>query len=175
VLKPTDVVTLLGLLCHPAGDWTVRSLAEDLHMPSASVHRSLERLGATPAYDAGRRRVGVSGCTELFEHALRFIAPVVRGGETRGLATAWAVPPLSQHLASVDELPPVWPDPLGELRGLEVQPLHPAVVPLARTNPEMYELLALVDALRVGDARTRGLAGELLRERIRTSPAARAA
>ena len=115
------------------------------------------------------------GCTELFEHALRFIAPVLRDGETRGLATAWAVPPLSQHLAAVDELPPVWPDPLGEQRGLGVQPLHPAVVSLARADPEMYELLALIDALRIGDARTRGLAAELLGERIRTSPAARAA
>jgi hypothetical protein len=175
VLRPVDIVVLLALLRHPAGAWTVRSLAEELHLPSASVQRSLERLGTTPAYDANRRRVSLSGCTELFEHALRFIAPVLRGGETRGLATAWAVPPLSERLAPVDELAPVWPDPLGEQRGLEVQPLHPAVVSLARTDPEMYELLALSDALRIGDARTRGMAAELLRERIRTSPAARAA
>ncbi|MFI5010363.1 MAG: hypothetical protein ACHQDY_08835 [Solirubrobacterales bacterium] len=175
MLRPVDIVVLLELMRHSAGDWTVRSLAEELHLPSASTQRSLERLGATPAYDSSRRRVSLSGCTELFEHALRFIAPVLRGGETRGLATAWAVPPLSQHLAPVDELPPVWPDPLGEQRGLEVQPLHPAVVPLARADPEMYEQLALIDALRAGDARTRGLAADLLRERIRTSPAARAA
>jgi hypothetical protein len=170
-----DIVVLLELLRRPAGGWTVRSLAMDLRLPSASVQRSLERLGATPAYDAGRRRVSMWGCTELFEHALRFIAPVVRGGETRGLATSWAAPPLSQHLAAVDELPLVWPDPLGEQRGLEIQPLHPAVVSLARADPEMYELLALIDGLRVGDTRTRKLAAELLRERIRASPAARAA
>jgi hypothetical protein len=175
VLRPVDIVVLLQLLRHPGKDWTVRSLAGELHLPSASLQRSLERLGATPAFDAPRRRVSLSGCAELFEHALRFIAPVLRGGETRGLPTAWAVPPLSQHLAPVDELPPVWPHPLGEERGLEVQPLHPAVVSLARSDPAMYELLALVDALRVGDARTRELAAELLRERIRTSPAARAA
>ncbi|HEY7831850.1 MAG TPA: hypothetical protein VIC06_14905 [Solirubrobacteraceae bacterium] len=175
MLRPVDIVVLLQLLRHRGADWTVRSLAEELRLPSASVQRSLERLGSTPAYDAGRRRVSLSGCTELFEHALRFIAPVLRGGETRGLPTAWAVPPLSQHIAPVDELPPVWPDPRGEQRGLEVQPLHSAVVSLARADPEMYELLALVDALRVGDARTRGVAAELLRERIRTSAAARAA
>ncbi|HEV2998621.1 MAG TPA: hypothetical protein VGX16_05895 [Solirubrobacteraceae bacterium] len=175
MLRGVDILVLLELLRHPVGDWTVRSLAERLHLPSASVQRSLERLGATPAFDMGRRRVSLDGSRDLFEHALRFIAPVIRGGETRGLATAWAVPPLSEHLAAVDELPPVWPDPLGEERGLEVAPLHPAVVSLARADLEMYELLALVDALRVGDVRTRGLAAELLRERIRTSPAARAA
>ncbi len=166
---------LLQLLRHRAGDWTVRSLAHELHIPSASMQRSLERLGATPAYDSGRRRVSVSGCMELFEHALRFLAPARRGGETRGLATAWAVPPLSQHLAPVDELPPVWPDAFGEQRGLELQPLHSSAIRLARADPEMYELLALIDALRAGDARTRGLAAELLRERVRTLPAARAA
>jgi hypothetical protein len=175
VLRPADIVVLLQLLRHRSGDWTVRSLAEELHIPSASMQRSLERLGATPAYDFSRRRVSISGCTELFEHALPFIAPVRRGGETRGLATAWAVAPLSQHLAPVDGLPPVWPDAFGEQRGLEIQPLHPSAVSLARADPEMYELLALIDALRAGDTRTRGLAAELLRERVRTLPAARAA
>ena len=117
----------------------------------------------------------MGACDELFNHALRYLAPAKAGGETRGLGTSWAALPLSEHLALADEPPPVWPDPHGELRGLEVMPLHPAVVPLARTDPQMYELLALVDALRLGDTRTRGLAMELLRARIHTSPAARAA
>jgi hypothetical protein len=30
----------------------------------------------------------------------------------------------------------------------------------------MHEMLALVDAMRIGDARTRGLATDLLRERL---------
>lgn len=172
MLKDVDVVVLLGLLRRRTGEWTVRSLAGELLLPSASVQRSLERLGATPVFDVARRRVSLAACSELFEHALRFIAPVRLGGETRGLATAWAAPPLSGHLASSDELPPVWPDALGEQRGLELRPLHPGVVALARADAEMYELLALIDGLRVGDTRTRRLAGELLRERIRVSAAA---
>jgi hypothetical protein len=175
VFREVDIVVLLGLLRHSAGDWTVRSLAKELGLPSASVQRSLDRLAATPAFDARRRRVSLGACDELFNHALRYLAPARPGGETRGLGTSWAAPPLSEHLAQADEPPPVWPDPHGELRGLEVTPLHPAVVSLARADPEMYELLALVDALRLGDTRTRGLAVELLRARIHTSPAARAA
>lgn len=168
-------MVLLGLLQHPIGDWTVRSLAKELGLPSASVQRSLDRLAATPAFDAHRRRVSLGACDELFDHALRYLAPAKAGGETRGLGTSWAALPLSEHLAPADEPPPVWPDPQGGLRGLEVTPLHPAVVSLARSDPRMYELLALVDALRLGDTRTRGLAVELLRARIHTSPAARAA
>jgi hypothetical protein len=108
-------------------------------------------------------------------HALRFIAPAVVGGETRGLPTAWAAPPLVGHLAGNDDLPPVWPDPLGEVRGLEIQPLHPRVVSLARADTEMYKLLALVDGLRVGDARSRALAVRLLSEWILAAPGARTA
>jgi hypothetical protein len=175
VFREVDIVVLLGLLRHAAGNWTVRSLAQELGLPSASVQRSLDRLAATPAFDARRRRVSLGACDELFDHALRYLAPAKAGGETRGLATSWAALPLSEHFAPSDEPPPVWPDPHGELRGLEVTPLHPAVIPLARADPKMYELLALVDALRLGDTRTRGLAVELLRARIHTSPAARAA
>lgn len=175
MLKPVDILVLLGLLRHPAGDWTVRSLGEQLFLPPASVQRALERLGATPKFDARQRRVSLVACSELLEHALRFVAPTAIGSETRGMLTAWAAPPLSDRLAATDVLPPVWPDPSGEQRGLEVEPLHPAVVLLARADKEMYESLTLIDAIRVGDTRSRSMATELLRERIQSSPAALAA
>jgi hypothetical protein len=172
MLQSVDLVVLIGLLRHRAGGWTVRSLAEELYLPPATVQRALERLAVVRLFDAGRRRVNVGASEELFIHALRFIVPSVVGGETRGLPTAWAVPPLAEHLAGNGELPPVWPDPLGEVRGLELQPLHPRVVSLARADAQMYELLALVDGLRVGDARVRALAVELLSEWILAAPGA---
>jgi len=170
VLQSVDLVVLLGLLRHPASDWTVRSLADELRLPPATVQRALERLAVVRVFDAGRRRVNVGACEELFVHALRFVAPAVVGGETRGMPTAWAAPPLVEHLAGNDDLPPVWPDPLGEVRGLEVQPLHPRMVSLAQADAEIYELLALIDGLRVGDARVRKLAARLLREWILAAP-----
>jgi hypothetical protein len=172
VLQGVDLVVLLGLLRRPASDWTVRSLAAELRLPPATVQRALERLAVVMVFDAGRRRVNVGACEELFVHALGFVVPAVVGGETRGMATAWAAPPLVGHLAGNDDLPPVWPDPFGEVRGLEVLPLHPRVVSLAQADAEMYGLLALVDGLRVGDARVRKLAARLLREWILVAPGA---
>ena len=167
-----DLVVLIGLLRHPADDWTVRSLAAELRLPPATVQRALERLAVVRVFDAGRRRVNVGTSEELFFHALPFIVPSVVGGETRGLPTAWAVPPLAVHLAGTGDLPPVWPDPHGEVRGLELQPLHPRMVSLARADTEMYELLALVDGLRVGDTRVRALAARLLSAWILAAPGA---
>jgi hypothetical protein len=170
-LKSVDLLVLLGLLRHPAGSWTVRSLAEEMRLPSASVQRSLDRLASVGIFDARKRRVHVGACEDLFVYALRFVAPAVVGGETRGLPTAWAAPPLVERLAASEDLPPVWPDPHGDVRGLEVQPVHPRVVSLANADAEMYGLLALVDGLRVGDARVRSLAVSLLLEWIREAPA----
>jgi hypothetical protein len=166
-VRPSDLLPLLGLLRHaPDQEWTVRSLADELHLPPAAVQRSLARLDETPAYDAIRRRVNRSATEELLRHALPFVAPVRIGGPTRGFPTAWAAPALSGRFGSVDELPPVWPAPNGEVRGLAVDPLHPAAVDLARSDPWMYEMLALLDGVRLGDARVRGVAQEILRKRL---------
>jgi hypothetical protein len=60
----------------------------------------------------------------------------------------------------------VWPDAHGRHRGIGVTPLHPAVPELARRDPDLAQRLALVDAIRMGDARVRGLAIELLAQRL---------
>src|SRR5438309_19054 len=75
-------------------------------------------------------------------------------------------PVLSDRFAPTKELPPVWPTPDGEVRGLAVEPLHLAVLELAADDPWMYDLLALIDGIRLGDARVRALARELLHERL---------
>ena len=99
-------------------------------------------------------------------HGARYFLAPKRGGEARGTPTAWAAPPLSGEIASGEALPPVWPDPVGEVRGLSLQPLHASASQAARRDPAFYELLALVDALRVGGARERSLAEKKLHERI---------
>jgi hypothetical protein len=168
IVKPVDLLVMLGLL-RPglSADWSFRSLAEELHLPSAAVQRALSRLGETPAYDPARKRVSGSAAEDLLAHAVPFIAPAGLGAPTRGVPTAWAAAPLSERLSADGELPPVWPDAHGEVRGLAVTPLHAAATELARSDSWMYEMLALVDGMRIGDARVRELAGSLLEQRLR--------
>jgi hypothetical protein len=137
-----------------------------------TIQRSLARLDETPVYDAARRRVNRSATADFFEHALPFVAPGSLGAPTRGVPTAWAAAPLSRAIEEAGDLPPVWPSAEGELRGREVQPVHPAAVSFVKSDPWMYEMLALVDGIRVGDARVRGVAKELLRERLADGEAA---
>ena len=60
----------------------------------------------------------------------------------------------------------MWPSARGDTRGLTLDPLHPSVIEAAQRDPLLREQLTLVDAIRIGDARIRGLAKDLLRERL---------
>lgn len=165
VLNGQDVVVLLKLAGY-GEDWTVRSLEAELGMSRAGVHRSLQRLSAASLYDLERRRANISQAEEFLVHAVKYLFPPETNGETRGVPTAWAAPPLADELAPQSGLPPVWPDPHGRQRGIAVAPLHPAAPGLAERDPDLGERLALIDAIRMGDARVRSLAAELLSQRL---------
>ena len=86
---------------------------------------------------------------------------------SRGMPTAYAAPPLSDQISGSGDLPPVWPDAEGTVRGITLEPLHRAAVKAARRDPALHELLALIDAVRDGRARERQLAEKELSARLR--------
>ena len=77
-----------------------------------------------------------------------------------------AAPPIVDEIVS-DDLPPVWPDFEGDVRGETLRPLHPMVPKAARGDRELHELLALVDVRRIGRARELKLAEHHLRRRLK--------
>lgn len=165
MFKGQDIVVLLALI-NADRSWTMRSLARDLEYDVAGVQRALGRLERAGLYDAAHRRVNRSRAQEFLEHSVQYLFPARPAEESRGIPTAWAAEPLVARIAADSELPPIWPDPQGAVRGLAVEPLHRSVPAAAQKDPRLWEQLALVDALRIGDARIRGLAAELLSERI---------
>jgi hypothetical protein len=166
MLNGQDVVVLLKIAIE-TNEWTIRSLEAQTSLSRPGIHRSLNRLAQAGLYNSHRRRVNLSQAEEFLVHAVKYIAPPILGGETRGIPTAWAAPELAEYLAtSSAELPPVWPDPLGTQRGLSLEPLHPAAVQIAKKDPALSSCLFLVDALRLGDARVRAIAEDLLLKQL---------
>ncbi len=151
---------------------TVRAVAEVAAFDVAGVARSLGRLSEAGLYSRGRRSVPVPQLEEFLVHGLRYVFPGRMMGEARGVATAWAVEPLVSLLAETGSLAPVWPEPLGEARGIALEPLHPSVPRAALQDPGVWRRLALVDALRIGDARVRNLAADAIGEELRDVVAA---
>lgn len=166
VLKGQDVVVLLKLLGR-AEPHNVRELAEELGFDVAGTHRALRRLSDAGLYSSERRRVFGAPAEEFLVHAVKFTFPAKRGTEVRGIPTSWAAEPLKDELADSAGLPPVWPYSKGAMRGLSFDPLHPMVPDAAEADPQLWERLSLVDALRSNEsARISALAARLLKERI---------
>jgi hypothetical protein len=66
----------------------------------------------------------------------------------------------------------VWPSATGEASGPAVTPLVPNAVELVQRAPRVADLLAVVDALRVGRARERAAAVDALTEQLLSGNAA---
>jgi hypothetical protein len=166
-LKPQDILVVLKLMARPDADWSYPKLAVDLAMSASEVHSSVRRATRSGLLqDNDRHTPNRKALLEFLVHGIKYVFPAERGGLTRGLPTAHAAPPLREHFAASDEPPPVWADPEGTVRGEELEPLYRSVPKAARNDERLYELLALVDAIRGGRARERELAVKELRSRL---------
>lgn len=165
MLKPQDVVVLLKLAV--AGEeWSYPSLASALGMSASEVHSAIRRARESGLMSRSAKRPNKQALAEFLIHGLRYVFPAERGGITRGLPTAHGAPPLKSRLSAGADPVPVWPDPEGDVRGEELRPLYKSAPGAARRDPKLYELLALVDAVRGGRARERMIAIEELRTRL---------
>jgi hypothetical protein len=183
-LHPQDIVVVLKLVAHrdPSKRWTYADLGNDLQMSASQVFRSVERaesarllmsvpeLPSVPGseLESGRNWMfpHKGNLKEFLIHGVKYCFPVERGGPTRGTPTAEAAPPLNQFVAQDFPFPPVWPEPAGLVRGIAFSPLHKNVPQAAKNDRTLYELLALLDAIREGRAREREIAIRELTARI---------
>lgn len=165
MLRPLDIVVLLKLHLlgpEPPGQMQVAKL---LGISSRSVNEALKRGTAARLYSQPTKSINRMALADALTEGIRYFMPATIGAISRGVPTAAAAPPLSAVLIASDE-PMVWAHPDGSLRGATLEPLHPCVPAAALADPKLYELLALVDAIRVGTAREVELAKRELRARL---------
>ena len=166
MLRPLDIIVLLKIrLIAPEPIGQIR-IAKLLHISSASVNGAIRRGTQSRLYDPHRNAVNIGAMEEVLFHGIRYFMPPEQGAITRGVPTAWAAPPLSGLLAATNEPPPVWPDPDGDVRGQAFLPLHECALKTIHEDRELYEVLALVDAIRIGRARESQIAEKELRGRL---------
>jgi hypothetical protein len=168
-LLPQDIVVLAKLICCGDKRPALAQLASALLLSSSQIHLSLKRLERSRLIvDAGKdRRPLLRPVEEFLVHGVKYAFPAQRGEPTRGMPTAYAAPPLRELISAGSELPPVWPSPDGRVRGTTLEPLHKIAPAAAAQDPALYEILALIDALRDGRSRERQIAERELTARLR--------
>lgn len=145
----------------------IAELASDLAISPSQVHAALRRLERSRLIEPGSCRPLLRAVEEFLLHGVKYAFPAQRGEATRGIATGYAADPLRGEITAGDDPPPVWPDAGGDVRGMTFEPIHKAVPAAVRKDPVLYQLLALIDAIRDGRARERQLAERMLRDRLR--------
>lgn len=168
-LRPQDVVVLAKLLADGGARLPIARIGAELSISGSEVHGCLGRLVAARLLSsAGEGHRPLLGAVEEFLlHGVKYAFPATRGEVTRGVPTSSAAPPLAARFSPSAELPPVWPFSEGKARGVTLEPLYRTVPEASLRDAELYELLALVDAIREGRSRERRAAEEELSARIR--------
>ena len=168
MLKPQDLlVTLKFASLFGEEHLTFGALAEALSMSASEVFAATKRAAIchllvqqpAPASGAARYRVAAPNLREFLFSGIRYVFPAEPGKAGRGFRTAQDAAPLAtQMVRPPGEMPLVWLHPYGDTRGLSIKPIFRSAPDAARCDSRLYAWLALVDALRTGDARVRTLA-----------------
>ena len=166
ILKPQDIYILLKLVAMGESQWSYASVAGELFMSASEVHAGIKRAVAARLMSSDSVRPLKKSLEEFLIHGVKYAFPPDQGGLTRGVPTGYAAPPLKDIITQPNEPPPVWPDPEGNTRGYEFSPLYKTVPKAAAKDAKLYELLAIVDAIRDGRAREREIAIKELKARL---------
>jgi hypothetical protein len=163
-----DLAVALKLVALEGEHLSYAALARQMRLCPFEAHAAVQRLMAAKLVveRGGRPRPNLAALCAFTIHGAPYAYPAVRGESTIGFATAHAVAPFKGHVLAPRASIPVWPHPDGPDRGEALLPLYPQLPLAASVDAKLYQLLALFDALRAGQARERQFARRMLEERL---------
>ena len=163
-MRPQDIVVLLKLIIEENHSWNQISLAKSLFMSQSEISESLWRSNYARLLYAKNKQVARQPFMDLLVYGIPYVFPQQPGAVVRGIPTSHSALPLKDAIQSGENY--VWPYAKGHMRGHGIQPLYNSVIQAVEQDAQLYEYLALIDALRVGRAREKSLAREMLHKRI---------
>lgn len=163
-MRPQDVVVLLKILLVGSDAWTQSFLAQSLCMSQSEISASITRSTYARLLFAKGRQVQRQALMDFIQYGLAYSFPQQPGAVQRGIPTAHSAAPLRDEILSEEKY--VWPSAKGSDRGHTIMPLYPGVVQAVQMDSSLYELLALLDAVRVGRARERNMALDILKKKL---------
>ena len=164
-MRPQDVVILLKIASKKLLPWQMKDLAMELMISSSEVSESINRSVQSGLISVDKKTLIKGAVLEFLNHGLKYVYPQHTGAMVRGIATAHSAQPLKKLIQSNENY--VWSWPEGNVRGQSIQPLHPSVSAACMKDKDLYELLSLTDALRLGKKREQEIAFKLLEKKLK--------
>jgi len=165
--RPIDLVSGHSALADACSS---RGLEASTGVSKSEVNASINRSIAIGMAMLDRKsklpKVNVSALLEFIVYGIKYVFPANPSAMVRGLPTSFAAPVLKGITMTAGEFIHVWPDAEGSDKGQSVQPLYKTVPMAVKKDPRLYSFLALVDAIRVGQARESDMAKKELAIRL---------
>lgn len=155
-MKPQDILLLLRIITLKKESWKQLPMAEALGMSQSEVSEAVKRCKYAGLLDIKGKKVMRQALMEFLAYGIKYVFPQKPGPIVRGVPTAHSAPPLNKTIISNEAY--VWPYAKGSVRGQSILPLYASVPSAALRDAELHELLAMVDAIRVGRSRERTMA-----------------
>lgn len=171
MLKPQDYVILFKYLANPGQSWSQRDLSKRLLISLSEVNGGIKRLEEARLIrkDKNSNIVPIlAAAKELMVYGIKYNFPGKLGEFTRGVPTAIGAPIFKNIVATGIDPIPIWPYALGEIKGVALEPIYPSIPKLLHHYPDedLYNILALIDTIRIGRPRERNIAIKMLEERL---------
>lgn len=163
-MKPQDIVVLAKLISLNDPSYTQIELALSLEMSQSEISSSLSRSTYAGLLINNGKEVNQRLFFNFIKYGLAVSFPHHPGAIVRGTVTAHSAPPLNKEFLSDEKY--VWPYAKGKDRGQSIIPLYPTVPKAVPLDSKLHELLALFDAVRVGRAREKNKALEILEQKL---------
>ncbi|MFI3262739.1 MAG: hypothetical protein R3Y26_07505 [Rikenellaceae bacterium] len=150
-LKSQDILILLYLITQPNG-WIQADIAEALLLSPSEVSNAMRRCVLSGFMNTEKSRVNKLALREFLISGLKYAFPALVSTKVRGVATAHSATPIKEQISEGEDIY-VWSYYLGTRRGYAVTPLYKTVPKIVKNNPALYELLVIVDTIRIGKVR----------------------
>jgi len=164
-MRPQDIVVLLKILALGHDNWYNSELAHTLKISPSEISEVLNRCMISGLIDTKKRKVNVNSFIEFLVYGLKYVFPTKPGAIVKGIPTAHSAFPINEHISSNE--PYVWPYAKGTHRGQSIEPLYKTLPQVGPEDNLLYELLTIIDTIRVGRVREIKFAIEELNKRLK--------
>jgi hypothetical protein len=164
-MRPHDTIILLKMLTSSDKKLSVMEMAESLQISSGEISKAMERNKLAGLVSPDKMQVNKLALREFLIYGLKYVFPPQVGHSARGIATAHSAPPVNQHITDGNEHY-VWSYYKGTKRGNTIVPLYDKIPKIVENQPDLYELLAIIDTLRIGKKREIEIAIKELDKRL---------
>jgi DNA-binding Lrp family transcriptional regulator len=163
-MRPHDIAILLKIASKGKESWYMKDLARELNISSSEISESIHRSVIAGLISTDKKTINKLALLDFLKFGLRYVYPQRPGSLVRGIGTSISASPLNNEIMSNEQF--VWAYAKGNIRGQAIEPLHPKTPEACLRDEKYYELMALIDAIRIGKVREQKIAFNMLKERI---------